>query len=636
MTETVEWMADGTPYSPSFQDRYHSESGGLDQARLVFLQACGLPEAWANQAQWCVLETGFGFGLNFLVTWDAWRRDPARPHMLHFVSVEAWPVLASDLLRMAAASTELRPLAEQLAAQFWGLQPGVHRLSFEGGQVLLTLCIGDAQAMLRDYPCQADSVYLDGFSPDQNPDIWSLHTLKAVARNCRIGARVATWTVARSVRDALAQAGFVVHKTPGVPPKRDNLQGAYTPHWTPRQSVATSEPAWTGSPGKCVVIGAGISGASVAASLARRGWQVLVLDTAEHPAAGASGLPAGLFAPHVSGDDNLVSRITRSGLRATRQQAQTLLREGVDWAPSGVLQHQADGPIKKLAHTDAASADWSRPALSEQLSQATLPTDGLPAQAHWHPKAGWLRPAALVRALLATPNVTWQGAAQVTRLERVSGTWQVFGAQDQLLAEVPLVVLATAFGTRQFTQDDLPLNALRGQVSWGWQDVAPPAAALPFPVNGLGSYISNVPYEAHAARDTDAAPSAPQMWVTGATYERGCAEPVLRFEDHAANFGKLQTLLPSVAASLQAAFDADAVQAWAGVRCTYPDRLPLVGPLDPEAQPGLWVSTAMGSRGLTLAVLCGELLAARLHGEPLPLLPKLAAALDSMRAFKKS
>ena len=39
----------------------------------------------------------------------------------------------------------------------------------------------------------------------------------------------------------------------------------------------------------------------------------------------------------------------------------------------------------------------------------------------------------------------------------------------------------------------------------------------------------------------------------------------------------------------------------------------------------------MGSRGLTLSLLCGELLAARLPGEPLPLDAKLAAALDSER-----
>ena len=67
------------------------------------------------------------------------------------------------------------------------------------------------------------------------------------------------------------------------------------------------------------------------------------------------------------------------------------------------------------------------------------------------------------------------------------------------------------------------------------------------------------------------------------------------------------------------------------MRCTAPDRLPIVGPVDPAHLPGLWVNTAMGARGLTLALLCGELLAARLQGEPLPLDARLAKALGTGR-----
>ena len=116
MSEPIDWLPDGTPYSPRFGDRYHSSANhGLDQARQVFLAGCGLPRAWAGQAQWRILETGFGLGLNFLVTWAAWRADPERPRMLHFVSTEAWPVGADDLLRATAVHPELAPLAEELS-----------------------------------------------------------------------------------------------------------------------------------------------------------------------------------------------------------------------------------------------------------------------------------------------------------------------------------------------------------------------------------------------------------------------------------------------------------------------------------------------------------------------------------------
>ena len=92
MPEIVEWQPDGTPRSPRFQDIYRSLAGGLEQARHVFLRGCGLPAAWAGQPQWRILETGFGLGLNFLAAWRAWKDDPQRPRILHFASVEAWPV----------------------------------------------------------------------------------------------------------------------------------------------------------------------------------------------------------------------------------------------------------------------------------------------------------------------------------------------------------------------------------------------------------------------------------------------------------------------------------------------------------------------------------------------------------------
>lgn len=632
MSEPVEWLPDGTPYSPRFGDRYHSENGGLTQARQVFLHGCGLPAAWAGQTQWRILETGFGFGLNFLVTWAAWRADPARCTLLHFVSTEAWPVGAEDLLRATSVHPELAPLARELHAQWWGLLPGVHRLGFEGGRVMLTLYVGDTQAMLRQQLPTVDAVYLDGFSPQRNPEIWDSHTLKAVARCCRRGARLATWTIARAVRDALAQCGFEVTRAPGVPPKRDNLHATYNPHWEPRTAAqAQPEPA-PRPPGDCLVIGGGVAGAATAASLARRGWRVQLLDQAEAPAAGASGLPAGVFAPHVSPDDSLLSRLSRSGVRATLAQARALLREGLDFGQTGVLErHAADKARNKAlpaSWADGPGADWSQPASDGTLARAHLPA-GTPA--NWHPHAGWLRPARLVGQLLAEPGIAWRGGCRVAHLQRKEGgdgPWQALDAMGRVLAEAPVVVIAAGADSRTLLNNHWPLQALRGQVSVG--TYGPGEAPLaPFPLNGNGNLAPDFPLSG----DGD----APRAWIMGSTFERGLTAlpptPAEQQEAHAANFAKMQGLLPPAAARLQADFAAPAgrLHTWAAVRCTLHDRLPVVGPVDAAALPGLWVCTAMGARGLTLSVLCGELLAARMQGEPLPLDAKLAKALGAER-----
>ena len=622
MAERIEWLEDGTaggsPYSPRFGDRYRSELGGLEQAREVFLNGCGLPGAWAGQPQWCVLETGFGLGLNFLVTWAAWKADPQRPRVLHFVSTEAFPASADDVLRSALTHPELIPFAQALKDQLWGLLPGMHRLVFEGGQVLLTLCIGDARAMLLGMAFKADSVYLDGFSPLLNPDIWDVHTFKAVSRCCRRGTRVATWTVARSVRDALAQCGFVVKKVPGIPPKRDNLQGDYLPAWElkkPRLAPARRLPA------RCVVLGAGLAGAAVAASLARRGWQVTVLDAADAPATGASGLPAGVLAPHVSPDDSLLSRLSRSGIRAMLQQAQALLGSGSDWQATGVLERCLNHPRRLPSGwlpgqplADAAS-DWTGQATTEQLDQCGLPAD---SPALWHVRAGWIKPASLVRAWLATPGVTWRGQSNACRLQRQEGLWQVLDEAGQEIARAELVVLAAGHASHALAESaglasPLALQAIRGQASWGLHADGTANAMPPFPVNGHGSLVPLVPLAGGMA------------WVAGSTFERDNTCTALRPEDAAYNLDKLQTLLPLAGKAVALSFENGQDRGWAGIRCATPSRLPSLGPL--AGQPDLWVSTGMGSRGLTFSALCAELLAARLHGEPLPIEQRLADAL---------
>lgn len=615
MAEPVDWRADGVPQSARFGDIYHSESGALAQARHVFLTGCGLPEAWSGQPQWRILETGFGLGLSFLTAWQAWRADLQRPRLLHFVSVEAHPVSRDDLLRAAAAYPELAPLAAELGDQWRGLLPGFHRLAFDQGRVLLTLCIGDVQPMLRTQQhFEADSIFLDGFSPERNPQMWSPETLKAVTRFARRGTRVASWTIAGLVRDALAQYGFQIHKAPGLPPKRDCLQGVFEPAWQIRRRAPL--PAPVAVPDRCAVIGAGLAGAAVAASLARRGWQVAVFEAGARPAAGASGLPVGVLAPHVSPDDALLSRLSRAGVRATWLQLEALLAQGCDWQACGVLERRAAGLDRLPADWTAEGPNESWHASAAQIRAAGLPAD---AQALWHARGGWVRPARLVEAWLAQPGIALETDRRVARIEAPQhglACWTLHDAQGTLLAEAERVVIAAGFESLALAPA-LALQPVRGQVAWGRMD---DGMRLPrVPVNGDGHLIAHVP-------DPDGA-----LWLTGATFDRDSSDAAPRRADAESNRERLARLHPDAALQLAPAFERGDAKAWAGVRCASGDRRPLVGPVDSASPGGVWLCTAMGSRGLTFAALCAELLAAQWHGEPLPLSASQARALDAQR-----
>lgn len=221
--------ADGTPFSPGYGDVYHSAAGAHAQANHVFLAGNGLPERWAGRPQFVVVETGFGLGLNFLATWLAWRDDPQRCRTLHFVSLEKHPLAVSDLALTHAAWPELATLADELRRHWPALEAGAHELEFDGGQVRLTLHFGDAIDVLPTLAVRADAFYLDGFSPAKNPELWSPALCGALARLAGCGATLATWSVAGSVRRALAAAGFAVARRQGFAGKRQMLVGCLEP-----------------------------------------------------------------------------------------------------------------------------------------------------------------------------------------------------------------------------------------------------------------------------------------------------------------------------------------------------------------------------------------------------------------------
>ncbi len=226
---TLTFSASGVPFSVQYGDIYHSDSGGPGQARHVFLAGNRLPERWRDRDSFVILETGFGTGLNFLATWQAWLDDPHACQQLHYLSVEKHPFRANDLSAIQAAWPEFAGLAAELRANWPTLTPGFHRLEFAGGRLTLTLLLGDAAQILARLEAGVDAVYLDGFAPGKNPDIWSAEVLGQIARLANTDATVATWSVSTAVRSNLRQAGFDVAKAPGFASKRDMLIGRFIP-----------------------------------------------------------------------------------------------------------------------------------------------------------------------------------------------------------------------------------------------------------------------------------------------------------------------------------------------------------------------------------------------------------------------
>ena len=635
----LDWDDQGRPYSRLFDDVYFSDKSGLDETRYVFIEQNRLAERFAALPQGGRLvigETGFGTGLNFLCAWQVFEQHAPAGARLHFVSVEKYPLSPADLQRALALWPELNVLADQLLAQYVAIHQGFQRLTLANGRVTLTLLIGDALEQLPQLDAQIDAWFLDGFAPAKNPDMWTAELFVELARLAAPGSTISTFTSTGWVRRLLNAAGFKMKRTPGIGHKWEILRGEFL-GWP--QEVPAPLPAkpWFARPAplagerRALVIGAGLAGCASAASLAARGWQVTVLERHADIAQEASGNPQGVLYLKLSAHGTALSQMIVSGFGYTRRQLEHLQR-GTDWDDCGVLQlaFNAKEGERQAQLAEAFPADLLH--LVEQPQAQALAGIGLTHGGLYYPEGGWVHPPALCQWQAAHPDIRLLTHHDAVQLRKVDDQWQAWDG-ERLLASAPVVVLAGAAEIQRFAESaGLPLKRIRGQITRLMQ--TPQSQALSTVVCAEG-YV---------------APARLGEHTLGASFDFKSDDLTPTTAEHLGNLAMLEEISEDLVSRLRIAELApESLQGRAAFRCTSPDYLPIVGPLadsqaftqayaalskDARQVPdiecpwldGLYVNSGHGSRGLITAPLSGELLAAWLNDEPLPLPRSVAEA----------
>lgn len=370
-------------------------------------------------------------------------------------------------------------------------------------------------------------------------------------------------------------------------------------------------------PGHALVAGAGLAGLGVARSLARRGWQVTVLD----PGWGADGRKphgghvAAALTPVASRDDNARARLSRAGALCARSAWRDLPEDIVTRCGAIQLQRQSGRVVDfaELARALDFSPEWIRYVDAGQASEiagVALDRPGL----HF-PMAMRVQVQPLLDALAATPGVRVEQAA-VHSLHPVRGEWLALDSDGRLLARAHQAVLACGVSVRDLLQNSgllagnarvRAMHALAGEITL-------------LPARGaLGRLRCTVGGDGYVL------PAVNGWCVAGGTYVHGATQALVTPEGQAGNLGRVAGLLgaswdPGEVSGLAA------LPGWAGWRAVLPGRLPAIGPI--AGAPGLWVATGYASRGLTWSSLAGELIGASLAGEPLPLEHDLLAEID--------
>ncbi len=632
MTDSPLTWRDNTPVSNQFDDVYFSIANGLSESRYVFLTQNNLSQRWQqlDNDSFCILETGFGTGLNFLASWQLWNQCKPNKSHLHFVSIEKYPLNTQDIKKALAHWPELQDLASQLYTQLPPNIAGWHTLYFD--QITLTLIYDDvatALTQIKDSSVRANAVFLDGFSPAKNPDMWTDSILKNISECCAQKATLTTFTAVGRIRRSLQTYGFTVKKCKGHGKKRDMLS-AYLD-----QETAKPRPYWyknaTDTSIKTVaVIGAGIAGCHIAYRLAEKGIKVTVFEQEKEAAVHASGNPQAVLFIKLSTSNGMLAKFSlRSFLHAQRFYRQ-LQNKGIlsntDIQLCGMLQlYEKDTWIKLKQHYKTQQ-HWLK--FVDPKEASTIAGSQIEHHAIWFRDSGWIAPKKLCKALLQHPNINCKYNVKINKLSFNKNKWQLDSATDKYNTDS--IILSNAMDAQALLDDyQLPFKTAPGQITLFKQE--PAHASL----------------QCVVCKDGYIAPPLNNTVSIGASFRMKSPETGILNKDHQFNIDNYMNALPNMPKPTE-------VNGRVAVRTATTDYLPLAGPIPNTHKfcqrfkalglnakkdineygkyyKNLYLLAGLGSRGLSYAPLCSDLICEQLTTSSESIEPEISQALNPAR-----
>jgi tRNA 5-methylaminomethyl-2-thiouridine biosynthesis bifunctional protein len=637
---SIEFKDGKTPYSPLFQDVYYTHGTGIEESNYVYLEGSGFTDALKNgpsKKNFTVGEIGFGVGLNFLLTARHFLENAKPDQKLTYITVEKFPVLIDDLKTLYQDSTDLGDLPQELIQQYPVLVPGIHSLTFKNGRVRLLLMLGEAKEMFSNLSLPHDQRiefwYWDGFAPNRNPEAFQDSLFQQLLSISAPAAKATSFTSAGWVRRGLQSVGYRIQKRPGYGFKRECIQVDF-PELPKQESI---QKPWFSAEGlkkakredQIAVIGAGLSGTAIARALAERGCRVTLLEQ-DQIAAHASGNSYGMFNVQLSKKPNPISRFSQLSLTHFLRELNSLPLP----RKKGILRLDANREPEDFI-TAMSTSEYPE-TFFQQHQEGML-----------FPECGVLNPRKLCETRADHPNIQLIRSS-VSKVIRGQNKIQLVDSQNTTIGEFDHVVYGTGASLvlDRFLKDSLlesiPLRAIRGQV----------IHVQPTPESKtIDHCLVDSGYSSPLAPEI----SGSNTHCIGATYQAKQVFPDQEQID-------TETLLKE-ARERHPAFQSlrvDDVQfIRVGYRLSTPDKLPLIGPLcDPKklkdhyqpllrsgkeassvplpAEPGEWLFTGMGSRGITFSSYGAEILSALMFGEILPIEADLWEHVHSARFIIRS
>jgi tRNA 5-methylaminomethyl-2-thiouridine biosynthesis bifunctional protein len=368
-----------------------------------------------------------------------------------------------------------------------------------------------------------------------------------------------------------------------------------------------------------VVIGAGIAGASIVSELLERGQKVCIVDSASRPASACSSHAYAIAHPHIGRGAPRLLRLTRIAFLLAEA------RWGKLWNPHGIFQpSKKDKPFDRDAVTSYLQAlDLDSDMAQAVCAKEAMQVCGIHQDGIWIPRGASLDLSeATIGALTPQANLTCYWNTSVARLERAADSWRLLDRHDGVIMTAGKVIIAAALETKKLAASidvRLPLRPVRGQLSIFFiSPNSPWVGQLPkIAISGDGyclpaQQLPNGNYQWIVGSSFDEGESDLQDWVSSDHFNREQAKSLLRY--------------PTGDVS-----DLQKAGSYVGVRCVAGDRLPIIGAL--TQRPGIFLATALGSRGALWSALAAKLITAQVLEDDFALLARLGFAADLVAAL---
>ena len=217
---------------------YFCAVNGYEDALYIFCGGNCLEERFKKldptvKGVFTIVETGFGTGLIFCVAWKLWKEYAPASWILNFLSIEKFPLPLTELETALSVWPVVKFQAAALVANYKVSSGKIGTFNFDGGRVQLTIVFDDIILGLGTLSQEnlagsgADALFLDGFSPAKNPEMWTEQVFAGLSRLSKHGTTLATFTVAGWVRRGLESQGFKIQKVTGYGCKNEMLSGAF-------------------------------------------------------------------------------------------------------------------------------------------------------------------------------------------------------------------------------------------------------------------------------------------------------------------------------------------------------------------------------------------------------------------------